>query len=98
MTKGKPVRNDKRYLEDNYDPFETGMVRPTRVFDMNIVSPVTVPTIGAGANGADERTPESVNAYGPIDGPMSSNPPASDNMGPTTHGGSGGMADQGLGF
>jgi hypothetical protein len=95
---GRDFSKDKGFLEDNQDLFLGGMVRPTRVFDMNILSPATVPTIGASSNGAAEKENMSVDAYGPIDGPMSGNVPQTDNIGPTTHGGSGGMGDQGLGF
>lgn len=94
----RDMSKDKGFLEDNQDKFIGGMVRPTRVFDMNTTQEIVVPPIGASANGADERTPESVNAYGPIDGPMSGNVPQTDNTQPPTKGGSGGMGGMGLGF
>jgi len=66
--------------------------RPARVFDFNEVSKNTMPGIGPSADGADARKPESVGVKAIM------NAPQPDNTGPTTNGGSGGMADMGKGF
>lgn len=83
------------FLEDQKKPDETGRTRPLRVLDLNEVPPPMAPpypAAGKNANGADDRKPESVMATDTV------GVPTTDNVQPPTKGGSGGMANMGLGF